>query len=477
MQVKVVNSNYHFDRCYPVVVIGAGACGCCAALAARDQGVEVLLLERDSTPRGNTAMSTGLIPAAGTPEQAAVGIEDNPQVFAEDIQKKSGGGASPSIVARLSEESANTIAWLQDRHEVPLSLVDGFIYPGHSVRRMYGTPSRSGSELSEALVSAVENAGVDILAGALVEDLFIDDQKRVLGVRIERSGGGSEELGCDSLILGCCGFGSNQSMVKEYIPEMANAAFYGHSGNHGHAIVWGKAIGAELADMGAYQGHGGLAHGYEVPILWPMIMQGGFQINKLGERFSDETKGYSEQAGNILRQLDSIAWSILDHRLYELMMEFDNFKEAVSLGAIIQAANIEELAVKTNVTLDRLKATFDEIRSSAEHYSPDQFGRTFEQSQCLVAPFYCVKVTGALFHTQGGLEIDTDARVISGGSPLPNLYAGGGAARGISGAGGDGYIAGNGLLTATSLGKIAGANAASQVKSENERLSVIAKTS
>ncbi|MFY7962968.1 MAG: hypothetical protein ACOVVK_23040, partial [Elsteraceae bacterium] len=46
------------------------------------------------------------------------------------------------------------------------------------------------------------------------------------------------------------------------------------------------------------------------------------------------------------------------------------------------------------------------------------------------------------------------------GSPLPNLFAGGGAACGVSGPAVDGYLSGNGLLTAVALGKIAGAAAA-----------------
>jgi fumarate reductase flavoprotein subunit len=72
-----------------------------------------------------------------------------------------------------------------------------------------------------------------------------------------------------------------------------------------------------------------------------------------------------------------------------------------------------------------------------------------------------VKVTGALFHTQGGLVVDEQARVLDAkGQPLPNLFAGGGAARGISGAHVWGYLSGNGLLSAVALGRIAGRNAA-----------------
>ena len=75
-----------------------------------------------------------------------------------------------------------------------------------------------------------------------------------------------------------------------------------------------------------------------------------------------------------------------------------------------------------------------------------------------------MRVTGALFHTQGGLEIDAEARVLGpDGRALPNLFAAGGAAAGVSGTTAAGYLSGNGLLTATVLGRIAGARAARDV--------------
>ena len=77
------------------------------------------------------------------------------------------------------------------------------------------------------------------------------------------------------------------------------------------------------------------------------------------------------------------------------------------------------------------------------------------------APFCAVKVTGALFHTQGGLVIDTETRTLRpGGSKMPNLFAGGGAARGMSGPSRWGYFSGGGLLTAVTQGRLAGAHAA-----------------
>jgi fumarate reductase flavoprotein subunit len=82
----------------------------------------------------------------------------------------------------------------------------------------------------------------------------------------------------------------------------------------------------------------------------------------------------------------------------------------------------------------------------------------------MAPPFKAVKVTGALFHTQGGLAVDSAARVLDANNkPLPNVFAAGGAAAGVSGPRADGYLSGNGLLTATVLGRIAGQAASAAV--------------
>ena len=451
---------------YPVVVIGGGACGLCAALAARDAGAEVVVIERDAVPRGTTAMSTGLIPAAGTPEQAAAGIDDDPARFAADIVAKTKGRGDASLVDRLARESAETIAWLRDRHRVPLSLVSGFLYPGHSAMRMYGSPNRTGEELMAALLAAAETAGVDLLSEARAVDLVADGD-RIIALVVERPDGARETVGCGALILACCGFAGDPDMVAEHIPDIRGATFHGHPGNKGDAIKWGRALGAALADMDAYQGHGGLAYGHAIPILWPLIVEGGFQVNRLGLRFSNEALGYSEQAAKVVAQAGSVAWSIYDARLHRLMLQFDDYRDAVSSGSTVTADTPQALAAVAGLPAGSLVATLAEVERLTLDHAVDAFGRDFAGKPPLAAPYYAAKVTGALFHTQGGLVVDHDARVLKpNGRAFPNLFAGGGAARGVSGPGAAGYIAGNGLLTATTLGKLAGRVAAAQVAGE-----------
>ncbi len=443
-----------------VVIIGGGACGLTAALAARDAGAETLVIERDSTPRGTTAMSTGLIPAAGTPDQAAAGITDSPELLAADILAKAKGG-DWAVVEALATQSAENIAWLRNRHAVPLALVPGFLYPGHSVMRMMGTPNRTGEELMAALLAAATAAGADILTDATVTDLVADAENRITHVVVARPDGAVETIGCDALILACSGFAGNAAMVARHIPEISGAIVHGHPGNKGDAIAWGTTLGAATADMDAYQGHGGLAWGHAIPILWPLIMEGGFQVNRAGHRFANEALGYSEQAARIIAQSQSQAFSIFDERLHTLMLGFDDYRDALAAGAILTAATIPELATKTGLPEPALAETLAAVHTMTLGTKPCPFGRDFTGKPPLAPPYSAARVTGALFHTQGGLIVDEHARVLrSDGSALPNLFAGGGAARGISGAGAAGYIAGNGLLTATGFGRIAGHTAA-----------------
>jgi fumarate reductase flavoprotein subunit len=450
-----------FEYAVPVVVIGAGACGLTAALAAREAGAEVLVLERDAKPAGSTALSTGLIPAAGTRFQRALGIEDSPELLAADIWHKAKGATDRAIVDAVANASGPTIEWLADRHGVAFKLVEGFLYPGHSVLRMHGTPHRTGEELEGALLAAASRLGIDIVSSAVATDLYAQPDGRVVAVGFARPDGAKEVVGCEALVLACCGFGGNKEMVRKHIPEIADAEFWGHVGNKGDAIEWGTALGAAVADLGSYQGHGAVATPYGNPVNWGLLTNGGYQVNTLGVRFSNEVRGYSEQAVEVIAQPGRVAWDVFDETRERPILGFADYDEIRSLGGVKQAESVHALAALMGVSaeaLERTNAEVDALRASAQE---DRWGRKFVGTAPLAAPFCAIKVTGALFHTQGGLVIDPAAAVLRpDGTALPNLFAGGGAARGLSGPSNWGYFSGGGLLTATTLGRIAGGSAA-----------------
>lgn len=447
-----------FDFSVPIAIIGGGACGLVAALAAREGGADVLILERDAGPGGSTALSSGMIPAAGTKAQRAAGISDAPTLFRDDIQAKSKGRSDSCVLDAVSEQAGPTIDWLMDFPEVDLELVGGFLYPGHSVRRMHAPPDRTGRSLIAMLSAAAEARGVDIVSDAIVTDLFADQAGVVSGVRVERPDGSREDIGCAKLILACNGFGGNSDMVATHIPEMAGADYFGHVGNQGDAVRWGCSLGGEAKHMTAYQGHGSVATPHGILITWALMMEGGIQLNARGHRFANEHQGYSEQAVAVLDQTDRIAWNVFDDRLLALGRGFDDFRQAEAQGAVRRAETTDDLATLIGAPRDAVVAALAETQGE----TVDRFGRDQSKTAPLTPPFHAVKVTGALFHTQGGLRVDGKARVVRATSnePIRNLYAGGGAACGVSGPEVDGYLSGNGLLTAVALGRLAGRHAA-----------------
>lgn len=433
------------------LIIGAGACGLIAALAANQAGQEVLVVEADAIPSGSTALSAGLIPAAGTRLQQQAGIDDNAIQFAADIQAKAHGENSPDLVQALAEGASEVIHWLMDEYDIPFSLVHDFDYPGHSARRMHGLPSRSGRELINALRACCEAQNIDIVCSRRAMVLH-HDELLIQGVSVADPSGALESIACKKLILACNGFGGNRSMVDRYMPQIAQGVWFGHDGNQGEAILWGEQLGASNKHLGAFQGHGNVAHPHGILISWAVITQGGIQVNVQGNRFWDESQGYSEAAGAVLAQTDGVAITVFDERIAAVARQFEDFKHAEAAGAIHVCHSIDELAEQFALPVEALKASINDIDLGAD----DSFGRRFN-GDTLRAPFYGVRVTGALFHTQGGLDVDGQGRVKhENGTAFPNLFAGGGAVCGVSGKGDSGYLSGNGLLSAVVLGYRAG---------------------
>ena len=445
-----------FDLDTETLIIGAGACGLIAALAAAQSGQEVLVIEADAVPAGSTALSAGLIPAAGTSLQQQAGIDDCAADFAADIQNKAHGENDLTLVEALSSGSAEVIEWLIQSHDLPVSLVDNFDYPGHSHRRMHGLPTRSGEELINALRAACEKQQIPIICNRRAVILH-HEGLCIKGVTVSTAVQGEyETIGCQKLILACNGFGGNRHMVSSYMPEIENGVWFGHSGNQGDAIHWGQKLGASMNHLNAYQGHGNVAHPHGILITWAVITQGGVQVNAEGMRFWNEAQGYSEAARVVLAQTGGTAVTVFDERIAAVARQFEDFKQAEKAGAVTVADNVEVLAEHFSLPVESLNSTLNSVRELVDDGTVDDFGRTFGGAP-LRAPYYAVRVTGALFHTQGGLEVDGTGQVRhESGVQFPNLFAGGGAACGVSGRGDSGYLSGNGLLSAVVLGYRAG---------------------
>ena len=456
----IVTSKFSSDIEIDCLIIGGGAAGLTAALAASETGVSVLVAERETRLSGSTALSSGLIPAAGTNAQNHQSIQDSKDIFYADIMAKNKNKAEPAYVQLIVRQIPKTLDWLTDNYGIPFHVLDNFLYPGHTNLRMHTVPEQTGVGLINRLEAAVSAKDITIATGVQVTDIVVDNSGKALGTICLRPDGSLEKIAAASIIMACNGYGANPDLIAKYIPEMKDALYFGHSGNQGEAVLWGEALGAEITNLSGYQGHGSVAHPHGILVTWALMMEGGIQINTDGLRFSNEHSGYSEQAVSVLEQVGQIAFNIYDERLVNFGRGFDDFNKVEDSGAIIKAKNINDLAHKLGVDLSALGKTLADCDHYAAGNGTDPFGRDFDVSKLLKPPYYAVKVTGALFHTQGGLTINHSAQICRpDGSKFDNIFACGGAACGVSGPDVSGYLSGNGLLTALSLGEIAGRSA------------------
>lgn len=447
-----------------VLVVGSGGAGLAAALASAEQGLEVVLVEKAKDPIGsNTSRSGGMIMAAGSRFQRAAGINETPEDMARDIFAKNGNQSDPDITMTLCRTAPQLVEWLVDYCQCKLEFVPDFKYPGHTEFRMHAPPSRTGRELVTDLLKRVQSHdNITYVPHTSVTRLLTDDTGAVIGATLNTSGQ-EDDIGARKVILACNGFAGNRQLLQKYIPHMVDAYYYGAEGNTGEAIIWGEELGAALDYMEAYQAHSSVAYPHGTLVTWAVTVHGGIIVNRQGRRFANEDLGYSAFARHILAQDEGLGYVIFDQRIFDLCQSFAELRETFEAGAIRgPEQDLAALAARMHIDADGLQQTVEAYNKAMTGGGDDEFGRVV--GHALSGPFYGVQVTGALFHTQGGLRVNTSAQVLRpNGEPIANLYAAGGAAAGISGTGADGYFAGNGLLTALGLGFIAGRHAAAEL--------------
>jgi fumarate reductase flavoprotein subunit len=291
---------------------------------------------------------------------------------------------------------------------------------------------------------------------------LVADGDAVLGAAIAGGRSGDWRIRAKKVILATNGFAANADLVRRHCPDIAGAPYFGAPGSAGEAIEWGDRLGADLANLGAYQAYATLAYPAGSLLSWTTIEMGGIVVNGLGRRFGDETAGYSGFAAAVLRQNE--AYALFDTRIRDYAAAHElEVREMMATGALRE---FDTAAVSAfGLDGEALRATIDAYNAAASGAAPDPYGRREFGFAPLTAPFVLCQVIAGLFHTQGGLRVDHDARVLRrGGGVIGNLFAGGGAAAGVSGrTGGAGYSSGSGLLAALGLGRIAGKAAALEI--------------
>lgn len=459
-----MSQTHQWDVEVDVLVVGAGGAGLAAAIAAHDAGAIVAIAEKLDRPGGNTALSTGSLPGAGTRFQRAAGIEDSPQQLIDDLMGLSGSHDADELVHVLAHRSAELVEWLADSAGVTLDVIVDYRHVAHSVPRLHAPASRNGQDLTDDLVRAVEARDIPLALSSPVSRLVVDAAGTPIGAVTVDAAGTETRIGAKKIILCVNGFGAAPDLVRIYCPEIADVMYVGARGSEGEALRWGEELGARFGNLHSYQGFATVIYPHGELLSWTTIEKGGIVVNAVAERFGDESVGYSGYAAPVKRQQGPTI-AIFDQAIYDIASKEPWFKVILDYGGAKPAETLEDVAAATGLDAARLQQTVAAYNQAASGATKDPYGRTDFGVAPLSGPFWYSRVLPALLSTQGGLAIDRDGHVLhQDGGIVPNLFAAGGAVAGISGrSGGIGYASGSGLLHAIGLGWIAAQKAAAEL--------------
>jgi len=485
---------------YDVVVVGAGNAALSAAIAAKLDGANVLVLEKaPEAARGGNSYVTGgavrfpyddlddLIPLIGeisNAERAQIDVGSYPRsAFYDDLMRVTGGKSDPELADVLVNNAHDTAIWLREQ-----GVRWGLMYSRQSfkvdgVYKFWGGLAcetvGAGKGLVDSLFDRIVDLGIDIAYGTMGDHLLIDQQGGIRGIAL-RGPDGLTEVETTSVVLACGGFEANAEMRTRYLgPGWDMAKVRGTRYNTGDGIRMALEIGAR--SHGHYSGCHAVAWDAGAPdeggdrniadLFQKHSYPLGLIVNVEGDRFVDEGADfrnytYAKYGKEILNQPNRLAFQIFDSQVTDMLRDEYHIRETTKF----EANTIRELAIGLDIDADALEKTVSDYNAAVQdtHYNPaildgkTTIGVAPEKTNWALRldkpPYTGYAVTCGITFTFGGLKIDTTGRVIdTQDQPIPGLYAAGELVGGIFY---ENYPGGSGITNGFVFGKIAGTGAA-----------------
>ena len=450
------NKTYKDGTC-DMVIVGAGGAGLSAAVAAAEtnNGLKIVVLEKEAIIGGNTNSSTGGINAAETDIQKGLGIEDSKKLFYDDIMSGGNYENIPSLVENLVEHAPVTISWLTG---LGVDLTDVGLMGGSSVKRTHRPKGGTaiGPHLMKVLKEATSNKNIEIRTSNKVTGLLTAVDGSVTGVKVENANGSAYTLAAKAVIIATGGFGANLDMVTSLQPSLKGFATLNHPGATGDAFGWVTAIGGATIQMANIQIHPTAEATNHILITEAVRGNGAILVNHESKRFCNEMDTRDVVSAAILAQTQGEAFLIFDQGVRKSLASIETYANQHLLK---EGATVAELAQAIGVPAADLEATLNRYNTYQKEGVDKDFGRsaTGMTASLVTAPYYAVRVTPAIHHTMGGLSVNTDTQVLrADGTPIPGLYAAGEVTGGLHGAN---RLGGNGVADIVVNGRLAGINA------------------
>jgi tricarballylate dehydrogenase len=480
-----------------VLVIGGGIAGLSAALAAREAGASVRLLER--APRaergGNTRFSNGalravyrgvddirrLIPELDADTLARTDFGTYlPERYRADIARVTEGRADPMLADIVVDESYDVLCWLMT-HGVrydPLWSAQAPPVNGHVT--FYGGSAVEarglGAGLVDALYAALDTQGAGVDYGARATAL-VRDGRGVRGASVRAHDGETFEVAARAVVLASGGFESDVAWRTRYLgPGWDLATVRGTRFNTGDGLQMALDAGAQ--PYGQWSGAHAASWARHAPPYGDVTTDEKFKrddfmhgifVNANGLRFVDEGADlraltYAKYGRVVMEQPGSVAWQIFDAKTIPLLS--DDYRNP-SVPPI-RADSLEQLAERLDgvngpAFLATVRAYNAAVRDDVPHDPSRKDGRgttglAIPKSNWATTidrpPFEAHPVSFGITFTFGGVRVDAAARVLDAeGAVIPGLFAAGEMVGGLFYFN---YPGGSGLVSAAVFGRLAG---------------------
>ena len=488
-----------------VVVVGAGNAAACAALAAREHGANVIMLEaapvEDSG--GNSRYTAGLmryafhnldelcqvIPDITEDEKQNVDFGTyTAEQFFDDMGRITNFRTDPDLCETLVNNSFETLVWMRKKG---VKFQASFGRQAFKVNGKFkfwgGAPTEAwggGPGLVENEHKACDREGIKIFFETQAISLLTSDDGKVCGVKV-RKGGRTFDIPAKAVVLACGGFQSNAEMRARYLgPSFDLAKVRGTRFNTGLGIKMALDIGAQ--PFGHWSGCHAVGWDMNAPPYGDLAVGDNFQkhsyplaimVNANGQRFVDEGADfrnftYAKYGAVILQQPGMFAWQIFDNKTIHMQRDEYRIKQVTK----VKANTIEELVGKLEGV--NKEACLREIKEYNAAVRKDiTFNPTIKDGRCTEGlrvnktnwanvldepPFEGYAVTCGVTFTFGGVKISTQGNVEdTNGKAIPGLFAAGELVGGLFY---HNYPGGTGLTAGAVFGRIAGNGAGSYVK-------------